>query len=421
MSILGYSAAYFLPQYWVNTPLYGEKLIPLLDYVLSTDYEKTSLLASAFYNIESKYKNTQDLPIDCIEAIIEESGYGYIRDLLGQDEDSIRTLVYLLVMVHQLKGSKRGIKTVLELLKSPEDALTLSIIGSPSTSAIGELYDFTVDDYAVYSNFNASDKFDITFQIRTGDDFGVEQCIASSSNYGFYIGIDQRGCIALRLGQQLSGNRVWQEVNGTDIFYSDKRLLPDTNYYITLSFDGSEYAVKVSTDSNKYTYYIAVDSSTPLGIIGGYVYIGVDRSTSGVSKPFGGSIYLAPFTVSSDNVVLTQWFETLPVGEENTFMIESELNIGIIGANFFAKFAKFVEKYVYPTLSAFKAKLSMKCKITFLPYTRQRVTYVASNIGSTVQNFMVEEENNNDNHIPYEVEDGVGSHEDFLVQSDENN
>ena len=26
MSILGYSSAYFLPQYWANTPLYGEKI-----------------------------------------------------------------------------------------------------------------------------------------------------------------------------------------------------------------------------------------------------------------------------------------------------------------------------------------------------------------------------------------------------------
>ena len=109
MSILGYSSAYFLPQYWASTPLYGEKLIPLLDYILSVDYEHTDKLATAFYNIESKYKNTQDLPIGQIEAIIEESGYGYIRDLLGQDEESVRLLVYLLVLIHQLKGSKKGV------------------------------------------------------------------------------------------------------------------------------------------------------------------------------------------------------------------------------------------------------------------------------------------------------------------------
>ena len=62
MSILGYSAAYFLPQYWANTPLYGEKIIPLLDYILSTDYANTDMLATAFYNIESKYTNSTDEP-----------------------------------------------------------------------------------------------------------------------------------------------------------------------------------------------------------------------------------------------------------------------------------------------------------------------------------------------------------------------
>jgi hypothetical protein len=136
--------------------------------------------------------------------------------------------------------------------------------------------------------------------------------------------------------------------------------------------------------------------------------------------PFMGEISLAPFTVSSDNVILTQWFETTPVGPENTFTVESELDIGLVSAEFFTKFAKFVEKYVYPTLRAFKAKLTMKGKVTFLPYVRQRVTYIASNLNSKFENFMVEEENNNENHIPFEVEDGQEDHEDFMVPKSEN-
>lgn len=416
MSILGYSASYFLPQYWVNTPLYGEKILPLLDYVLSTDYEKTELLASAFYNIESKYKNTADLPIEYIEAIVEECGYGYIRNLLGQDNDSLRVLVYLLVMIHQLKGSKRGIEAVLELLRSPDDALLLSYVGNPTISAINEVSDFSVDDYVVYSNFNALGKFSINFQIRTGSNFNVDQCIASSMSYGYYLGIDGLGHITLRLGQQLSGRRAWQEINGETLFTSARVLRPETNYYITISFDGSEYSVKVSLDGEKYNYYLIIPSSTPLDIVGGYVYLGVDGSTSEIQSPFKGKILLAPFTISSDNVVLTQWFETTPVNEENTFTLESELDAGMVGATFFMQFSKFVEKYVYPTLKAFKAKLALKGKVTYLPYTRQRVTYVASNIGYSLQNFMVEEENNNISHIPFEVEGGQVNYEDFLVQ-----
>ena len=379
MSILGYSAAYFLPQYWVNTPLYGEKIIPLLDYVLSTDYEKTEYLASAFYNIESKYKNTADLPIEYIEAIIEECGYGYIRNLLGQDKDSLKVLVYLLVMVHQLKGSSEGIKTVLQLLKSPEDALILSYVGNPDVSAAGIVSDFSITDYVIYSNFSAAEKFEINFQIKTGN-ISSEQCIASSLEYGFYLGIDFEGHIVLKLGKQTSGQRAWQEVNGETTFKSARVLRPSTNYYITFSFDGNEYSVRVSTDGEKYNYYVAVPSATPLDIVGSYICIGIDKSTAVTQYPFKGEISLAPFTVASDNVILTQWFETLPVGPENTFSIESELNIGLISSSFFIQFAKFVEKYVYPTLISFKANLSLKAAVTFLPYARQRVTYIASNV-----------------------------------------
>jgi hypothetical protein len=379
MSILGYSSAYFLPQYWSATPLYGEKLIPLLDYVLSTDYEKTELLATAFYNIESKYKNTADLPIECIEALIEECGYGYIRNLLGQDTDTLRVLVYLLVMIHQLKGSSEGIKAVLELLKSPEDALILSYVGNPEVSPTGVVSDFSVNDYVIYSNFSAPEKFNINFQIRTGSTLS-EQCIASSPDYGFYLGIDFDGHIVLKIGKQVSGQRAWQEVDGEDTFISARILKPSTSYFITFAFDGNEYSVRVSTDGEKYNYYVAVPSSEPLGINGGYVCIGIDRSTAVTQFPFGGEISLAPFTVASDNVVITQWFETLPVGEEDTFTVESELNIGLISTTFFMQFAKFVEKYVYPTLTAFKANLALKATVTFLPYTRQKITYVASNV-----------------------------------------
>ena len=418
MSILGYSAAYFLPQYWVNTPLYGEKLIPLLDYVLSTDYEKTELLASAFYNIESKYRNTADLPIECIEEIIDESGYTYIRNLLGQDSDSLRVLVYLLVMVHELKGSRRGIEAIMELLRSPEDPLVLSYVGDPEVTPTNEVSGFTVNDYVIYSNFSAANKFNINFQIRTGGNFLREQCIASSINYGFYLGIDAAGHLVLKIGQQKSGQRAWQEIGGTDTFISAKVLRPETNYYIVLSYDGNEYSVRVSTDGQKYSYYLTIPSVTPLDIVGGYIYIGVDRSTDQVQYPFEGEISLAPFTISSDGVILTQWFETLPVGEENTFALESEIDVGLVSAAFFTQFARFVEKYVYPTLKAFKAKLTMKGKVTFLPYTRQRVTYIASNLVDSLQNFMVIEEETKDKHIPYEVEDGSGSHEDFWVQGD---
>lgn len=381
MSILGYSSAYFLPQYWVNTPLYGEKIVPLLDYILSTDYTHTEKLATAFYSIESKYKNTADLPIDRIEAIIEECGYGYVRNLLSDDEDSLKLLVYILVMIHQLKGSKKGIETVLNLIRSTGDELELTVVGKPEISPTREVSNFTTTDFVLYSNLTlGTDPFEINFQIKTSSAFKNEQCIASVSEYGFYLGIDTNGRLVLKLGKQSGVGRGWQEIDGETRFVSARSLAKNTSYYITFAYSGYDYSIKVSLDGEKYIYYIILNSSEPINIIGGTINLGIDRSTEITQYPFEGVISLAPFTISSKNVVVTQWFETFPVEEEDTFTVDAEVDIGLISSNFFINFAKFAQRYVYPTLRLFRAKLALRSKVTFLPYVRQKVTYVVSNI-----------------------------------------
>lgn len=426
MSILGYSTAYFLPQYWVNTPLYGEKIIPLLDYILSTDYTHTELLATAFYSVADKYKNTADLPIDRIEAIIEENGYGYIRDLLSDDEDSLRLLVYILVMVHQLKGSKKGIETVLNLIRSTGDELELSIVGEPDISPTKEVSGFSDSDFVVYSNLNLGvDPFEINFQIKTSSVFRSEQCIASVSNYGFYLGIDTDGRLVLKLGEQISGGRTWQEIEGVTRFVSARALSKNTNYYITLAYSGYDYSLRVSLDGEKYTYFIILSSPKPLNILGGTINIGVDRSTDTIQYPFEGVVSLAPFTISSKNVIVTQWFETFPVEEEDTFTVEAEVDISLVSTNFFINFARFAEKYVYPTLKSFRAKMALKSKITFLPYVRQKVTYVAYNGKLPLSEYyMALDDEIDTSHIPYltEIEgsidnsDSEKNYENFAVQ-----
>ena len=93
----------------------------------------------------------------------------------------------------------------------------------------------------------------------------------------------------------------------------------------------------------------------------------------------------------------------------------------LISAQFFENFSRFVRNYVYPTLKAFKAKLSIKGKMTFIPYVRSKVTYVASDAGSMYENFMVEEENKPEEHIPYEVESIYGNMEKFKVLREDEN
>lgn len=372
MSILGYSSAYFLPEYWASTPLYGEKIIPLLDYILSTDFAQADKLANAFYVIQNKYKNTSDLPIDMIKAIIDESGYTYVSDLLGEDEDSIRLLVYLLVLIHQLKGTKLGIEVVLNLLKRDTNPMVLGVIGNPTITQAREVTDFTTSDYVLYNGFTTdAEPFELTFPIRTGN-FNTEQCIASSNNYGFYLNINTRGELVLSLGSKARNS--WDIVNRA---VSKTPLLTNTSYYIKLSFDGFSYNVKVSTDNLKYAEYIFIESNVPLDIHSGIIYLGVNGSEGNIEQPFNGFIDLAPFSMDVQNITILQWFEQFPVGDENTFIIKAELDLGILSEDFFSKFAIFVSKYVYPTLGALEAKLNFNSNLTFLPYCRQRVTYVA--------------------------------------------
>ena len=405
MSILGYSSAYFLPQYWANTPLYGEKIIPLLDYILSTDYQYTDKLASAFYDIESKYKNTADLPIDKIEAIIEESGYGYVRDLLGRDEESLRLLVFLLVLINELKGSKRGIETVLNLLKTRGDELELHIVGNPSVTPAREVTNFSDTSYISYSNFTVGNNpFELTFNIRTDDTLDTDQCIASSPEYGFYLGINSDAQIVLRLGQAGSSGRSWQTFNGRNTNISNKPLQPSTEYFIKFAFNGSAYDISVSENDTVYSNFLSLESSTGLGINKGTLLVGIDGSTSTLRNPFLGVIKLGPLSVSANNIKITQWYETFPVDIEDTYSIEADVDVNLMSSNFFVQFAKFAERYVYPSLKAFKAKMALSSKITFLPWVRQKVTYVASNLGNPDYNtFQVLKENSSDEREFYNV------------------
>ena len=370
MSILGYSSSYFLPEYWSSTPLYGEKIIPLIDYILSTDFVQTEKLASAFYTIENKYKNTGDLPIECIKEIIHESGYDYVLELLTDDDDSIKLLVYLLVLIHQLKGTQLGIEVVLNLLRRDKDPMVLSVVGEPHIEN-RIVYDFSNTDYIYYSKFELDESsFELVFPIRTND-FRAEQCIASAPNHGIYLGINMDKKLVLCLG---SDHETWNIVEDKE---SNASLAPNTNYFIKLTYDGFEYDVKVSTDNERFTDYIVVTSPQTTDIHASRSYLGIDRNTYPYTKPFEGSINLAPFSIDIENVDITQWFNTVPVGDENTFIIKAELDLGVVNTNFFENFANFISKYVYPTLRAFDARLKLSSNLTFIPYVRQRVIYVA--------------------------------------------
>lgn len=382
MSILGYSAAYFLPEYWSNTPFYGEKIIPLLDYVLSTDFEQADKLANAFYMMENKYKNTADLPLDAIKEIINESGYSYVLDLLGQDESSVRLLVYLLVLIHQLKGTQLGIEVVLNILKKSSNDLKMKPVGN-IIIADGVASGFTTSDYVIYNGFTVdSNPFEFTLRIKTPSSFTGEQAIISCNKYGFYLGFNADGMLVLSLG---SDGSTWNIANRVLSKIQLGGLKTNTNYYIKFVYDTFGYTVKCSeiTDSTvtagkaRYTDYIEVKKADPILVHAGTIYVGVDGSSGEIASPYQGSIDLKPFSTNIGNVSIKQWFEYFPVGEENTFTVNADLDLGIVSTDFFDKFAVFVSKYVYPTLEEFEARLSFTNNLTFIPYVRQRINYVA--------------------------------------------
>ena len=371
MSILGYSSSYFLPQYWANTPLYGEKILPLIDYILSNDYEYSDDLAQAFYAIEDKYKNTQDLPIEYIEEIIDENGYSYVRDLLGNNEDSIRLLVVLVGLVHQLKGTKLGIQVVLNLLKRDNNVMTMQVIGDPTITSTRYISNFSENDYVLYNGFVATGN-DINVSLSFGVKvFKDQQTVASTNNYGFSISVNTDRQLVLNLGSNRTSWNIGYNLK------SDKIINPGIEYYIRLLYDGYEYALQVSTDGKKYETWISRESKESLNIYRGSLYLGVDASEGTIGTPLNGYINFSNFTIGASNTEITQWFEQTPVGPENTFMIKTDLDVELISSDFFEKFSEFIKNYVYPTLIAFEANLRLKASITVLPFARQKITYNA--------------------------------------------
>jgi len=106
---------------WIPEKLNERELVKqfadAVDWLLSADYPDADKLATRFSSLQNKYKNLDEVPLDDIYLIIEESGYSYITDVLSLDEDSVRTFTSFLSFIHQNKGTRRGLEFVFELLK----------------------------------------------------------------------------------------------------------------------------------------------------------------------------------------------------------------------------------------------------------------------------------------------------------------
>ena len=160
--MLGHSVSYYLPKYWAQTPLYAEKIIPLLDHLLSVDSPYANKLALAYYDIINKFMDPEDLTEESAKALIRELGYGYILDLLSTSESNIKKILFLLPLIHYLKDTRQGLEVVFSLLQASDKPVNTKIHVWYEENPVLEEDTFTIDSDIDLATVNADffEKFD---------------------------------------------------------------------------------------------------------------------------------------------------------------------------------------------------------------------------------------------------------------------
>ena len=160
--MLGHSVSYYLPREWAKTPLYAEKIIPLLDHMLSVDPPYADKLAYAYYDIWNKYTAPEEMTEESIRAYIRDHGYGYILDLLSLSSENLQNLLFLLPLIHYMKDSKIGLETVFSLMQSTDTTIGTNITAWHETNPVGPEDTFTIESDINLATVDASffEKFD---------------------------------------------------------------------------------------------------------------------------------------------------------------------------------------------------------------------------------------------------------------------
>lgn len=164
--MLGHSAAYYLPAYWATAPFYSEKIIPLLDHLLSVESPAADKLALAYYDIWNKYVAPEEMTPDAIREYVKDHGYGYILDLLATSNETLQNLLFLLPLIAYLKGSRRGLETVFSLLQAGGRQAETSISVWHELDPMGEEDTFSIESNIDLASVDTSffEKFDTFIQ-----------------------------------------------------------------------------------------------------------------------------------------------------------------------------------------------------------------------------------------------------------------
>lgn len=160
--MLGHSVSYYLPRTWAQTPLYAEKIIPLLDHMLSVESPYADKLALAYYDIWNKYTAPEEMTSESIRAYIRDHGYGYILDLLYVSDTNLQNLLFLMPLIHYLKDTKKGLEIVFSLMQSSVGSIGTNITAWHETNPVGEEDTFTIESDINLATVDSSffEKFD---------------------------------------------------------------------------------------------------------------------------------------------------------------------------------------------------------------------------------------------------------------------
>ena len=103
--------------------------------------------------------------------------------------------------------------------------------------------------------------------------------------------------------------------------------------------------------------------------------------------------------------------------EENTFIIKTDLDITLVSTEFFQNFANFIRPYVYPTLKEFIAGLTLEQRLTFLPYVRSKIRYIAyGDVDTSTPFFVKTYASSSEATDKFEVLDEYGNYLDYEVR-----
>lgn len=99
----------FLPENLQNFELYP-KVTEMIDYIISQSVEDLK-------DIKYKFRDSTQLGEDQIKEIIEELGFGYIRDVMDTISNfEFNILLDFVALINLMKGSRQGLELILRLL-----------------------------------------------------------------------------------------------------------------------------------------------------------------------------------------------------------------------------------------------------------------------------------------------------------------